>query len=127
MEQYAQAHGPTGIYKASQGGTTWRFLPIERSGIPESILVDPITTTRLYVGEGAGVHISENEGQSWRFLEIDPPDVYTDCRLYVDALATHRAHPGTILAGIWHDCGSYSRGSIYRSEDYGESWSPDEF
>jgi hypothetical protein len=85
--------------------------------------VDPITTTRLYVGEYSGIQISPDEGQTWSSVNIEPPDIYTDCGLFVTALAAHSAHPDTILAGIWHDCGSYNRGSVYRSEDYGESWS----
>ncbi|MFW6135401.1 MAG: IPT/TIG domain-containing protein [Chloroflexota bacterium] len=119
---YAQSHGAAGIYKAVQGGQTWHFLPILTGGTPESILVDPVTTTRVYVGEYAGIHISEDAGQSWTFVKIDPPDQYLDCGLFVQALEADPATDGAMLAGMWHDCGSTNWGSIYRSEDYGESW-----
>lgn len=109
-------------FKGTGGGKTWQRLPI--TGV-SSILVDPVTTTRVYAGASGGVYISDDGGDTWpTFVPIDPPDAYTDCNHSVVLLLVIPGQPDTLLAGVSHVAGSCipGNGSIYRSTDYGEHW-----
>ena len=120
------------VFKGIGGGRAWRRLPIEYGGGSGggSILVDPVTPTRVYAGAGhptgGGVYISYDGGDTWpAFVPIDPPEVYSQCVQWVDTLLPIPGEPGVILAGVKHGPGEPcvpSRGSIYRSTDYGEHW-----
>ena len=112
------------VYKGIRGGKTWQRLPLK--GIA-SILVDPIKTTRIYAGtrSGAGVYISENGGDTWpMFVPFALPDAYAGCGPDVLLFLAIPVQPGTVLAGVRHEGGfcDPTKGSIYRSTDYGEQW-----
>jgi photosystem II stability/assembly factor-like uncharacterized protein len=117
-------------FKGTGGGSAWKRLPIDYGGDRGgSIVVDPVTPTRVYAGAGystgLGVHISNDGGDTWpTFVPIDPPQVYSQCAQGVATLLPVPGEPGTLLAGVHHVAGSCipGRGSIYRSPDYGEHW-----
>lgn len=112
------------IYRGIQGGQIWQQLPI--SGVV-SMLVDPITTTRMYAGVAGGIWISEDEGQTWPiFVSIPRPDEYAECGLWINVLAPAPSQPGALIAAAGHfgwsgDC-VFAHGSLYRSENYGLDW-----
>jgi len=113
-------------FKGTGGGRAWKRLPFAYWGSRGGgILVDPVTTTRVYASAGGGVYTSDDGGDTWpTFVPIDPPDAYTDCSHLVGVLLAIPGQPGTLLAGVGHDFGSCipGLGSIYRSTDYGEHW-----
>jgi hypothetical protein len=84
-----------------------------------------MTSTRVYAGSG-GVHISDDLGETWpTFVAIEPPDVYSQCGQWVDTLLPISGTPGLLLAGVQHGPGDNcvpSKGSVYRSTNYGEDW-----
>jgi photosystem II stability/assembly factor-like uncharacterized protein len=121
---YALGPGP-GIFRATRGGQTWQFLPAEEAVASSSMLVDPFTPTRVYLGAFAEVYISEDGGQSWPTSgDIVPPPQYEDCRIWPRVLRADPGTPGALLAGIQHSCNTYLTvtGSIYTSTNYGQNW-----
>jgi photosystem II stability/assembly factor-like uncharacterized protein len=115
------------VFKGTGGGSAWKRLPIGYGGgRGGSIVVDPVTPTRVYAGAGypTSVYISNDGGDTWPiFVTIEPPEVYSQCSHWVDTLLPVPGEPGVILAGVLHYGGPFTlRGSIYRSTDYGENW-----
>jgi photosystem II stability/assembly factor-like uncharacterized protein len=112
------------VYRGIQGGQIWQHLPI--SGVV-STLVDPITTTRVYAGVSDGVWISEDEGQTWPiYVPITRPVEYADCGMWIDVLSPAPSQPGALIATAYHfgwsgDC-VHERGSLYRSDNFGQDW-----
>jgi len=109
-------------YKGKRGGKTWQRLPIKSVS---SILVDPVKTTRIYAGTNVRVYISDDVGDTWpTFASIAVPEAYADCSSSVVFLLAIPTQPGTVLAGVGHDLDVCfpTKGSIYRSTDYGEHW-----
>jgi len=117
---YALASGD--IYKGTRGGGVWQSLPISRTG---SFLVDPVTPTHVYAGQGDYVYASTDGGDTWPTrVELVPPAQYSECNQFPNALLGIPGQPGTLLAGMQHYCGLIMEnpGSIYRSTDYGLHW-----
>ena len=114
------------VFKGTGGGSAWKRLPFAYWGSRGGgILVDPVTTTRVYASAGGGIYTSDDGGDTWpTFVPFDPPDAYADCNLAVAVLLAIPGQPGTLLAAVGHDHGSCfpGNGSIYRSTDYGEHW-----
>jgi photosystem II stability/assembly factor-like uncharacterized protein len=130
---YAITDREGGIYKATRAGARWQFLEVERVSSGNSfVAVDPFTPTRVYVGNGASgqgawqIDISEDSGQTWTSRVISAPEPYSDCNaVWPQALRPDPAHPGILLAGLNHfrrGTPFFQAGGIYRSTDYGESW-----
>ena len=65
---------PSGVYKSSDGGTSWTFLA-EGPGIPFCITADPRTSGRIFVG-GLGGEILRtlDGGDTWK--EVREPEVF---------------------------------------------------
>jgi photosystem II stability/assembly factor-like uncharacterized protein len=112
------------VYRSTQGGRIWKRLPI--SGVV-TILLDPITPTRIYAGVSDGIFISENGGQTWpTHVPITRPVAYTDCGMWVNVLSPVPDQPGTLLAAARHfgwtaNCVN-AHGSLYRSANFGQDW-----
>jgi photosystem II stability/assembly factor-like uncharacterized protein len=114
-----------GILKTTDGGASWQLLPIEDAVSIDSMLIDPETTTRIYVGAHAHVYISTDSGRKWTPSEyMTKPDEYNNCYHWSEALLAIPNRPGTLLAGVRFHCGDQwsAPGGIYRSTDYGETW-----
>jgi photosystem II stability/assembly factor-like uncharacterized protein len=71
----------SGLYKSTDGGTTWRQI---RKGLPETdaeiarigIAIAPSNPKRMYLtveakNAGAGIYASEDEGESWKQVNGD--------------------------------------------------------
>ncbi len=107
--------GPnSGVYKSSDGGTTWRKL---QTGLPASdrsmgrpiVAVAPSASRRVYAlistQAERGVYRSDDGGDSWM-------QVSTDRRLGVE-LRVHPANPDIVFA---------AGTAAYRSDDGGKTW-----
>jgi photosystem II stability/assembly factor-like uncharacterized protein len=60
------------VYKSIDGGVTWR---VKNNGLPDAcnvltIVVDPTTTTTLYLGLDNGVYRSLDGGENWNSLGL---------------------------------------------------------
>jgi photosystem II stability/assembly factor-like uncharacterized protein len=109
---FSGTHG--GLFKSSDGGTTWRRLarglPGAEQGLAQVIVaVAPSAASRLYAlvaaRDGRGVYRSDDAGESWS-------RVSGDGRLGVD-LRVHPKNPDVVFAA-----GTAS----YRSDDAGRTW-----
>ncbi len=111
--------GGDGIFRSTDNGSTW----VPANGTQDSLLrgadvfeirIDPDRPDRMLAAIGsAGLVISENRAEQWRFL--------VDGRGAVAAAVTHAAiqrGDGSTLVY------STNAGSIYRSSNLGKLWSP---
>ncbi len=93
------------VYKSSDSGNSWKDVTGSISVEPNSIVVDPTDSNKVYVGTYWGVYRSTNGGQTWN---------KSPANVYAYALAIDPASPNTIYAGYSKNC--------YKSSDGGASW-----
>ncbi len=122
----------TGVYKSTDGGTTWRHMGLEKTGNTGAILIHPENPDLVYVAAignpftpnpERGVYRSRDGGESWENIlsvsdstgavdiEFAPNDPNT---LYASMWRAERK-PWTIISGGLE-------GGVYRSTDGGDSW-----
>lgn len=132
---YAVDRVQEGIYRGTQGGAAWQYEEIDDLDA-SAVLADPFGSNRVYAaGRGwstpdALVCISDDGGESWirPCSLITAPTVYSDTSFGdLELGAVDPDNPGTLLAGAHHfrfRLGStvLHTGSIYKSTDYGQSW-----
>jgi photosystem II stability/assembly factor-like uncharacterized protein len=107
-----------GIYRSLDGGETWRLLTY---GLV-SADVHGIAITRAMDGErrilastNRGLHISDDNGETWRFSEIDSPWQYTR------AVVTRTDDPSVVFLANGNGPPG-NDGRLYRSRDGGDHW-----
>ncbi len=96
--------------KKPRQGTVWNY------GYPKAIAVHPQDPDQIYIaidGEGAGLFLSKDGGQTWKRSASQPP---SPLKIY-NALALDPANPKKIFIGTM----GY-KGGVYLSEDDGASW-----
>jgi len=110
--------GDGAMYRSNDGAETWQpvALPSGANG-PNGLAIDAHDSKRLYLatwaratglhGEGGGVFLSEDAGQTWRNVLDRDQHVYD---VTVDPLDAH----------VLYACGFES--SAWRSDDSGEHW-----
>ncbi len=125
------AGGQRGLYKTTDGGTTWRaVLEIdENTGITD-VEFDPVDPDVLYAaayqrrrhiwsllagGPQSGIYKSTDGGESWRKITVGLPQG----DMGKIGLAVTEADPELVYATI--EASEEERG-FYRSRDKGESW-----
>lgn len=92
--------GSNHIWRTTNGGTTWTSID---NGIPDvpanSILIDPLEPTHLYLANDIGVWFSNNDGTSWEFLSAGGPQAMLAMHLSISA--DRKLRVATHGLGIW--------------------------
>ena len=124
-----------GIYKSTDGGSTWLHVGLEDTRQISRIAVDPQNSKVVYVGalghaygpnEQRGVYRSADGGMHWDKVSDAGPDIG------ISDLAICSNDPQLLFAGTWHThrppWSTYAPidgpgGGVYRSQDAGKTWS----
>lgn len=122
---FATAHG-TGVFLTNNGGGAWLRLPASNT-FPRSPVVDPNRPDRVYVLGTNSVDWSE-AGSAWeRTYPPAPPQWAGCCQVAVHALVATGQPGRLIVGGYFIDTsspqGKVVAGGLWRSTDWGESWS----
>ncbi|HTW58724.1 MAG TPA: hypothetical protein VMD99_11365 [Terriglobales bacterium] len=124
-----------GVYKSTDGGSTWTHIGLEDTRQISRIVVDPRDANTVYVGalghaygpnEQRGVYKSVDGGMHWSKVLDEGPEIG------ISDLAICSGNPQILFAGAWHahrpPWSTYAPidgpgGGIYRSQDAGKTWS----
>ncbi|MEM7297395.1 MAG: sialidase, partial [Bacteroidota bacterium] len=121
-----------GVYRSTDGGTTWTHLGLEKTGRISRIVVHPTDPDVAYVaalGHGytqqreRGIYQTKDGGKTWRQV------LYVDANTGASDLVMDPFNPRILFAGMWSlEIRPWTRksggpgGGIYRSMDGGETW-----
>jgi photosystem II stability/assembly factor-like uncharacterized protein len=124
-----------GVYKSTDGGTTWNHIGLEDTRQISRIVIDPQNANIVYVGalgyaygpnDQRGVYKSVDGGAHWtRALDLGPEIGISDLAICSDS-------PQLLFAGAWHahrpPWSTYAPidgpgSGLYRSQDAGKTWS----
>jgi photosystem II stability/assembly factor-like uncharacterized protein len=124
-----------GVYKSSDGGSTWLHIGLEDTRQISRIVVDPQNANVVYVGAlghaygpngQRGVYKSVDGGAHWARVLEQGADIG------VSDLAICSGNSQVLFAGTWHThrppWSTYAPidgpgGGLYRSQDAGKTWS----
>jgi photosystem II stability/assembly factor-like uncharacterized protein len=129
----ADTYEGTGIYKTTDGGTSWTHMGLDSSYHIGRIVIDPLRPETVFVAVGGrhfgainpdrGLYRSTNGGATWhRILYVSDSTSCIDVALHPST--------GTVLAAMWEKVryvdiykiyGGITSG-IYRSTDFGDTW-----
>jgi len=107
-----------GIYRSDDRGNTWRLLTKGLvSGDVHGIAVakTPAGVHRVLASTNRGLHISEDHGETWRFVELDSPWQYGR------AVVVRPDDPATVFLANGNGPPG-NDGRLLRSKDGGDTW-----
>lgn len=105
---WGPSYGGVGVYKSSDGGTTWTELGSAASlgARCAKVVVHPGNPDIVYLASESGVYKSKNGGGEWQRVRTGHAS---------DLVMAHDA-PETLYAGIWN-------GGVYKTSNGGDTWS----
>ena len=107
-----------GIYRSKDRGNTWEIfteglLSADVHGI--AVARTRQGAKRVFASTNRGLHVSDNDGELWRFLEIDSP------WQYARAVVVKEGSPSTLFLANGNGPPG-NDGRLFRSDDGGDSW-----
>jgi photosystem II stability/assembly factor-like uncharacterized protein len=102
------AASSVGVFKSTDGGTSWTKTDLTTEGQVDALAVDPGNGQRVYAGSTSGFYVSEDGGLTWT-RRNDGLRVS-----YVTSLALDPLHPGTVYVGGW--------GGVMKTVSAGKTW-----
>lgn len=129
----------TGIYKSTDGGTTWQFKGLPESERISDIIIHPKDPNTVYVGvmghlwdanAERGVYKTTDGGDTWEKvlylddntgvsdLDIDP----NDPSILYAAMWSHRRYPWSFNSGMVGIKDYTPQSGLYKSTDGGANW-----
>ncbi len=123
----------TGVYKTTNGGTSWEFMGLKESERISDILVDPTDGNTVYVGvqgklwgpnEERGVFKTTDGGKTWNKI------LYIDENTGCAEMEMDPKNPNIIYAAMWShrrspdffDSGFTGKSGLFKSIDGGKTW-----
>jgi len=124
-----------GVYKSTDGGSTWMHIGLEETRQISRIVIDPRDAKVVYVGalgpayganEQRGIYESVDGGMHWSKVLDEGPEIG------ISDLAICSGNPQLLFAGAWNThrppWSTYAPidgpgGGLYRSQDAGKTWS----
>ncbi len=121
-----------GLYKSTNGGTTWKKLGFDKSERIANIIVNPKNSNEVYVAvlgalwsdsKERGVYKSSDAGETWEQI------LYVDDKTGAADMTMDPNNPSTLYASMWEfrrTGWSFSSGgensALYKSTDAGKTW-----
>jgi photosystem II stability/assembly factor-like uncharacterized protein len=107
-----------GIYRSDDGGDNWKLL--NQGLVSGDVHGVAVTRTRdgaarVLATTNRGLHASDDEGRTWRFIELDSPWQYTR------AVVTRPDDPATVFLANGNGPPG-NDGRLLRSRDGGDTW-----
>lgn len=125
------AHPERGVYKTTDGGSTWeRILFVDEKTGSADLVMDPSNPNKLVAsmwehrrwpwtfksgGPGSGIHITDDGGKSWK--KLTEKEGLPEGELGRVGLAIARSKPDIIYALV-----ESKKNALYRSTDGGANW-----
>ncbi len=122
-----------GVYKSTDGGTTWTHMGLENTHIISSILIHPKNKDTVYVAalgklwgpsEDRGIYKSTDGGKTWANVFKAPNDMTGSIELLMDP-----RKPDVLITAMWekkrtaYSFASGGSGSgMFKSTDGGKNW-----
>ncbi len=119
---YAGSYSGDGLFKTTDGGTTWQTIPGFRNVPVFDIAIDPNNPSDVWVCGSQFVFLSEDYGESWMGTAYFRNNGNRFC--YSIALDPHDSSGDTVYIGASGPRGVNSQGAIYKSTDRGNTWLP---
>lgn len=121
-----------GIYKTIDGGQTWQNMGLKNSEHIGMIAVDPVQTNTVYVaaygplwsaGGDRGIYKTTDGGKSWnRVLYVSENTGFNEVHIHPKYSNILYATAHQRRRHEWTYVGGGPESAIYKSEDYGQTW-----